>query len=59
MMAAMGIELKQSIKVFHSLREYFLLPISNQKYTNHKNRKAYLSRQIHGYPSAGKSFKGI
>lgn len=39
MIAAMGMALKQSVKIFQILSENFLLPKSQNAYTRHKSHK--------------------
>ena len=59
MMAAIGIVLKQSVKVFHNFRENFLLPESTQEYINRRSRITCWSMLTRGCLLRGKSFRGI
>lgn len=59
MMAATGRVLKQSMKYFHILVEYFRLPELVYEYTSRKIRRFCLFLQTNGCLSAGRSSKGI
>ena len=56
--AAIGKQLKQSVKVFHNLTWYLRLPINNA-YIRHKTRKYDWYSRIRDYRARWKNFLGI